>query len=183
MEVISKASPGHPRRLEEIAQLSADLTRRFVGRMRTQPALNRQLVSFQANKERPEYRWYKYKEAFSASLVEYLLLNNPIPEGPILDPFAGMGTALFAAATKGFDADGIELLPIGQEIIRTRLALQKTTADNRIVLRRWLDEKPWQRSRFKVDLPFLRITNGAYPTETLLGIERFMGAWQAEKKE
>jgi DNA modification methylase len=145
--------------------------------------LNRQLVSFQANKERSGYRWYKYKEAFSASLVEYLLLNHPIPNGRILDPFAGMGTALFASASKGFDADGIELLPIGQQIIQARLALQNLGSANLAAVLRWSTAQPWKRCRFKAELPVLRITNGAYPAETLVGIERYIAAWQAEKKE
>jgi DNA modification methylase len=183
MDVISKIGPHHLGSLKKVAQLDAELTQQFNGRLRQQPALNRQVVSFQANKERPEYRWYKYKEAFSASLVEYLLLNHPVPPGPILDPFAGMGTTLFAAASMGFDADGIELLPIGQQIVQTRLALQKLSSPNRAALQRWLDERPWNRSSFKVTLPVLRITNGAYPAQTLLDIERYIGAWQAEKKD
>lgn len=60
-------------RLEEIAQLNDNLARHFNGRLRPQRSLTRQLVSFQANKERAAYRWYKYKEAFSAFLVEHLL--------------------------------------------------------------------------------------------------------------
>jgi DNA modification methylase len=183
MDVISNASPQYLRRLREIMQLDTELAQDFNGRLCKQPALNRQIVSFQANKERPGYRWYKYKEAFSASLVEYLLLNYPVPPGPILDPFAGMGTTLFASSSLGFDSDGIELLPIGQQIIQTRLALKKLSNPNRAALQRWLDEQPWKHSRFKVALPVLRITKGAYPPQTLVDIERFIGAWQAEKKE
>jgi len=92
-------------------------------RWSVQPSLTRSLVSFQANKSRPFYRWYKYKEAFSASLVEYLLHKYRISKGTILDPFAGSGTALFAASEVGIDADGIELLPIGQQIIATKKLL------------------------------------------------------------
>jgi hypothetical protein len=33
--------------------------------------LNRKVVSFQANKEEPIYRWFKYKEGFSSALVKY----------------------------------------------------------------------------------------------------------------
>ena len=35
--------------------------------------LDRQLVSFQANKKEPFYAWFKYKEGFSSKLVEYFL--------------------------------------------------------------------------------------------------------------
>ncbi len=33
--------------------------------------LNRKVVSFQANKDEPVYRWFKYKEGFSSKLVKY----------------------------------------------------------------------------------------------------------------
>jgi hypothetical protein len=82
--------------------------------------LTRSLVSFQANKGRAIYRWYKYKEAFSAELVEYFLGRYGLSSGRLLDPFAGSGTALFAAGELGMKAEGIELLPIGQKIIETK---------------------------------------------------------------
>ena len=39
----------------------------------TNPDLTRSIVSFQANKNIPFYRWLKYKEAFSHDLVEYII--------------------------------------------------------------------------------------------------------------
>jgi len=183
MDVISDSAQEHRRRLKTVVQLDSRLVRKFNGTIRPQPSFSRQLVSFQANKERAGYRWYKYKEAFSASLVEHLLTNYSIPAGPILDPFAGMGTTLFAAASRGFDADGIELLPIGQEIIRARQALQNLTDSNRKLVERWLDARPWKHSSLKAALPELRITKGAYPPETFVAIERYLGALQSEKKE
>ncbi len=59
--------------LAEIDQLDQALAQHFDGKLVVQTALTRSLVSFQANKARPVYRWYKYKEAFSAALVEYFL--------------------------------------------------------------------------------------------------------------
>jgi hypothetical protein len=58
--------------LREIDNLDQKLQHHFQAKFLVQPALTRLLVSFQANKTRPIYRWYKYKEAFSADLVAIL---------------------------------------------------------------------------------------------------------------
>jgi DNA modification methylase len=169
--------------LAEIDALEKNLTQHFHNKIKLQPALTRQLVSFQANKPRPTYRWYKYKEAFSASLIEMLLSKYGITSGRVLDPFAGSGTALFAASDAGIDADGVELLPVGQQIILARKCLEKefTTADF-ATLKRWGAERPWYQSKVRIPLSKLRITDGAYPTQTLESIEHYMGAWQKENK-
>src|SRR5919197_985775 len=110
--------------LSEIEELDRNLALKFKQKLVVRSALSRALVSFQANKARSAYRWYKYKEAFSASLVEYLFNHYQINSGKVLDPFAGSGTTLFAANDLGFNSEGIELLPIGQEIIKTRKLLE-----------------------------------------------------------
>jgi DNA modification methylase len=161
----------------EIDALDRQLAEKFRDKFLVQPSLTRQLVSFQANKSRATYRWYKYKEAFSASLVEFLLTKYGISASKVLDPFAGSGTTLFAACERGLDADGIELLPIGQQIIKTRLCLERNfTTRDFTALGRWAEEHPWKGSGEKVPLPALRITEGAYPKETADAIERYLGA-------
>ena len=114
--------------LSEIDRLDKQLFQHFNSSFVVQPSFTRPLVSFQANKTRPVYSWYKYKEAFSASLVEHLFHKYGIAKGKILDPFAGSGTALFAASATGIKADGIELLPIGQQIITTKQILDSELA-------------------------------------------------------
>jgi DNA methylase len=90
---------------------------------------------------------FKYKEAFSAELVEKLLHDRGIHDGHILDPFAGSGTALFAANTLGLDTTGIEVLPIGIEIMRARQVLEHNfTIDDFAVLDRWRSDQ--HSSRF-----------------------------------
>ncbi|MBI2167786.1 MAG: hypothetical protein HYU34_06090 [Candidatus Omnitrophica bacterium] len=42
------------------------------------PELERRLVSFQANKKEPLYRWFKYKEGFSSALIKYVVESLPI---------------------------------------------------------------------------------------------------------
>jgi hypothetical protein len=88
----------------EIEQLDDELERYFKLKFFVQSSLTRSLVSFQANKNRPVYRWYKYKEGFSASLVEYFFQKYQVISGKILDPFAGSGTALFTASAMGLNA-------------------------------------------------------------------------------
>lgn len=167
--------------LEEIARLDQELKRRFYGQFAVHPGLSRSLVSFQANKGRPVYRWYKYKEAFSAALVENLLEQYNVTTGRLLDPFAGSGTTLFAASAAGIAADGIELLPIGQQIIETkRLVEHELTADDMDTLNRWAAEPIWSDSPSRVALSELRITKNAYPASTREAIERFLAASETE---
>lgn len=165
--------------LAQIELLDRRLENRFHGKFAVQSALSRQLVSFQANKTRPVYRWYKYKEGFSASLVEYLLEKYTIEQGRILDPFAGSGTALFVANDLGIDADGIELLPIGQQIIATKQTIEsQLTKDELGELECWIKFGGWRHSQERIAVPELRITRGAYPDKTRDQIELFLGAIQ-----
>jgi DNA modification methylase len=167
--------------LADIERLDQKLQQHFEGKFVVQPSLTRQLVSFQANKTRPVYRWYKYKEAFSASLVEHLFQKYGITTGKILDPFAGSGTALFAASAMGIEADGIELLPIGQQIIATKRLLEtEFTPEDFEALRHWSALRVWEQAEIKVTIPELRITQGAYPSQTKKTIEQYLSACQQE---
>lgn len=161
--------------LNEIETLDKELGNYFKPKFLIQSSLTRSLVSFQANKNRPVYRWYKYKEGFSASLVEYFFHKYSVSSGKILDPFAGSGTALFTASAMGLDADGIELLPIGQQIISTKRLLESefTTSDFE-ELQRWAKIPVWRNSQEHVSLNELRITAGAYPENTKEQIEKYL---------
>ena len=163
--------------LDSIEKQDDALKQKFASQFTIVPFLNRQLVSFQANKARSSYRWFKYKEAFSASLVEELLKSEKILNGPILDPFAGSGTALFVASALGIDATGIELLPIGAELIRTRQLFSSQLTPNEFkIIDDWRLKKPWRHSPKRHPLGRFKITEGAYPAATLESIERYLAA-------
>src|SRR5437762_6369353 len=99
------------------------LHNRMADKLETAYNFSRKVVSFQANKDEPIYRWFKYKEGFSSALVKYFLTeygNNP---GKLLDPFTGAGTTLFAGQELGWQSYGIEILPVGTFVMQTREAL------------------------------------------------------------
>jgi len=162
--------------LSDIESLDSRLELQFADALRVDRVFSRALVSFQADKGRPFHRWYKFKEAFSSYLVEYLLERYEVADGPILDPFAGSGTTLFVASAQGLDAHGIELLPIGRELILSRRLLQtQLTPDDLATLDRWAVARPWQATEQTASLNELRITKGAYPPETASAIEHYLG--------
>lgn len=167
--------------LREIENLDQQLQQYFQPKFLVQPALTRLLVSFQANKTRPIYRWYKYKEAFSATLIELLLQKYGVKQGKLLDPFAGSGTALFAASALGLDADGIELLPIGQQIIETKKILDtEFILDDLQCLKKWLNLQIWKQAKQEYCLPEFRITKGAYSIENKKTIQQYLNCLSQE---
>jgi DNA modification methylase len=169
--------------LTEIEKLDLQLLDHFKEKLTVDDALTRSLVSFQANKNKAGYRWYKFKEAFSAPLIDYLLYQFGISKGILLDPFAGSGTALFVASTFGLDAHGIEVLPIGQELVKARKLFEsQLEAEDLIKLNHWAKTKEWERSADRISLLELRITKGAYPVHTQESIESYLGAIQMENE-
>lgn len=143
------------------------LFRKYQGRIEVSSELSRSLVSYQGNRKRPYYRWFKYKEGFSAALVEHILERIAPAAGHILDPFAGAGAALFASRDSGRTAEGIELLPIGTFVIAARLAAERVS---------WEDFKT-EFDRFRTGIwrhnddascgfRHIRITEGAFPPDT-----------------
>lgn len=148
----------------EIEKLDFQLETYFSKKIIIDHNLNRQIVSFQGNKNKAQYRWFRYKEAFSADLVEYLIqLQNQSDVKNILDPFAGVGTTLFICNRLGISSHGIELLPVGQKVIQVRQLLNSFNNEDFLRLIFWKDNLPWKKSRQKKKLNQLPITEGAYP--------------------
>lgn len=146
--------------------------------------LNRTLVSFQANKRQSGYRWYKFKEGYSSALVSYYLNQLGIQSGKVLDPFAGSGTSLFASAERGINTVGLELLPIGHEIMWVRRAILNGQRDKIIkTIQEWLTKEPWTKEKKIVTLDHLNITRGAFPEKTEKRIGQYLATIQNLKDE
>lgn len=106
------------------------LYKKFEARILTNTALDRSLVSNQANKKLPFYGWFRYKEGFSEPFVDYVIshiLKHSTP-GILLDPFSGAGSALFAASVRGWQTRGIEVLPVGIYATEARFVAERVDA-------------------------------------------------------
>jgi len=167
-----------PITLEKIDNLNKGLEKRFRDKLIVNHDLKRTLVSFQANKKAAGYRWYKFKEGYSSALVEYVLDKLDVKSGKILDPFAGSGTSLFAAAERGLDTVGVELLPICAEIMEVRKILFKDGGRDRLAdfLQGWIDKKPWMKEKKGRKINHLKITGGAFPKKTEELVGKFLDA-------
>lgn len=120
-DLVRTSSPDSPTAKRE------RLLRAFQSVIQPNPKLNRSLVSAQADRHAPYSGWFKYKEAFSADLARYVIAEFAPTGGVLLDPFAGVGTALFAARDLGLHGIGIELLPVGMAVIEARLAADRVS--------------------------------------------------------
>ena len=87
------------------------LHQRYEPKTETSGVLDRRYVSYQGNKAEPGYRWMKFKEGFSKSLVSSIIAETGATR--LLDPFSGIGTAPAAAAAYGASGTGIEIMPVG----------------------------------------------------------------------
>lgn len=88
------------------------LEKRFRSLMQEELELG-SFVSYGGNKKVPVLRLYRYKEAFAFSFVQEFLRRFRIGVGDyVLDPFAGMGTTLFASMLQHVPSIGIDKLPI-----------------------------------------------------------------------
>jgi len=144
-----------------------ELYQRFSERIEVNRELDRRLVTFQANKSEPLYRWFKYKEGFSSAFVRYCLRKLSSSSGMLLDPFAGAGAALFASRDMGWNGIGIELLPVGLKVIKARLGMDRVSAAKlQRQLKRLEQNSPWDRYDNGHAFNHIPITRGAFVPDT-----------------
>jgi len=125
---------------------------------------SRRLVSYQANKQARLHSWLKYKEGFSAQLVENLLVKFGVQPGKrVLDPFAGSGTTLLVAQELGIDAVGIEILPVCHLAWEVKSRYREYDLAELRQGKEWLQETSPGLS--STGFPHITITRSAFPLD------------------
>lgn len=147
---------------------------RLADRLETAYHLNRKVVSFQANKDEPIYRWFKYKEGFSSTLVKYFLTEYGKKAGKLLDPFAGAGTTLFAGQELGWKSYGVEILPVGVFVMQTREALNDIDINKLRSTIKNLWTELAKIENYDTHINHITITKGAFSDETEILLNKFL---------
>ena len=149
------------------------LQERFHSRLTVNPHLSRKHVSYQGNRAIPGFRWMKYKEGFSRTLVEQFI--DEYQSTAVLDPFAGIGTTVLVAAGKGKTATGIEIMPVGvlaaNGIAEAANGVSKDALESAgasLIDRVSADDPAPSDFAF----PHVRITEAAFPEPTELAIAK-----------
>jgi DNA modification methylase len=84
-----------------------------------------ELVTFIPNKEVPIHNWFYYKEGYAKKLVEWAVKEFSL-EGPILDPFCGVGTTLLTAKQMGLKSIGFDASPLAAFVAEAKTRNYKT---------------------------------------------------------
>ena len=124
---------------------------------------NRQNVSFQLSKKDALHSWLKYKEGFSANLVQILLDEMNVVSGDtIMDPFMGSGTTALVCQMRGINCIGYDVLPISGVSISAKTAVMHYDANQIIDLVNQFSSLNLPED-YNKKTPFISITKSAYP--------------------
>jgi hypothetical protein len=133
-------------------------------------------VSYMGNKQVPLLRLYRFKEAFSLTLaLEFVQRFRLTPDDLLLDPFCGMGTALFAGMVRGVPSVGIDRLPVATFVADTLPKFFQLPRGVLFEAFHWLKTKvpTLEPAPIADDVPVMRI---AFEPETLLTLRRWKSA-------
>lgn len=141
------------------------LEARYASILNATNRFNRRSVSFQGNKGQILHSWVKYREGFSAELVDTLFDDFCLKPGDsVLEPFSGSATTLLVAKSKDVHAAGIEILPNCHLAWEAKSLVYDYDVGELVSILDWIGKNsvPPATGPF----PHLRITDSAFSSET-----------------
>jgi site-specific DNA-methyltransferase (cytosine-N4-specific) len=134
---------------------------------------NRQSVSYQLSKRDCIHSWLKYKEGFSAHLVESLMDEMGIKKGStVLDPFLGSGTTSFVAQIRGINSIGFDIMPMTAAAMYAKSNIAQYNVDELNAFLSYI-RSAIRPNDYDKCVNYINITNGAYPKDTERDIPYF----------
>lgn len=142
------------------------LEKKYSNHLEVTDKFNRQSVSYQLNKKDILHSWLKYKEGFSANLVNTLLDEMHAAMGDwIMDPFLGSGTTALVCQMRGINSIGYDIMPISNVSIQAKAAVLKYDISE---IQQMISdiEKLSIPDNYNGKTVYVTITQDAYPEET-----------------
>lgn len=171
MEQLSFLNPSSQDYL--IAQFSSDalcsdierktLESRYAPLLEVTDRFDRRSVSYQLSKNEILHSWLKYKEGFSADLVQLLLHEMGARPGDlVMDPFMGSGTTALVCQMQGINSIGYDVMPIAGVSLKAKAACMEYDLSE---LRAMLEELKalHMPDNYSLKTPCIPITQDAYP--------------------
>lgn len=142
-----------------------EIEKKYSGILEITDKFNRKNVSYQLSKKDSLHGWLKYKEGFSADLVNILLDEMGVRQGDwIMDPFMGSGTTALVCQARGINSIGYDIMPVSSVSIRAKSAIFKYDLDEIRALIKDVEALETPQT-YKECTPYITITQDAYPEE------------------
>lgn len=127
------------------------------------------------------HSWLKYKEGFSADLVNILLDEMKISAGDtIIDPFMGSGTTALACQMRGINSIGFDIMPFSRVAIKAKSnVLRYDISELETLIEEFSSLK--MPETYSNRTPYVTITTSAYPEFNERFI-RFAADWISESR-
>ena len=124
---------------------------------------DRRSVSYQLSKKDALHSWLKYKEGFSADLVNILLDDmGAVPGDTVMDPFMGSGTTALVCQMRGINSIGYDIMPIsGVSIVAKANVMKYDIEEIKRLVSDFADLT--MPEDYSGRTPYITITNTAYP--------------------
>ena len=146
---------------QEIERMN--LEKKYTPFLEVTQKFDRQTVSYQLSKKNPIHNWLKYKEGFSAELVNILLDEMGASAGDtIMDPFIGSGTTAITCQMRGINSIGYDIMPFSSIAIKAKSNVLNYKISE---LKMLIDEfsSLTMPEYYLKRTPYIKITDSAYP--------------------
>lgn len=139
------------------------LEKKYTPLLEVTQKFDRRSVSYQLSKKNPLHSWLKYKEGFSAELVNILLDEmNVAPGDTIMDSFMGSGTTALVCQMRGINSVGYDIMPFSGDAIRAKSNVPRyDLAELETLIEDFRSLK--MPESYSARTPCVTITESAYP--------------------